>query len=468
MSASISLAPTLSTLFFLTISALSLTAMLLAVQQLWERHAHFVVAGSVMLALCFLALPAAQATDRIIINGDGCQVTEEDAIGIFLSSDLYLRVDYPNTSWRFGLRNLGMKGLNIVDVALQGAQFTSKQYIVKRAGMADMFVPYDDRSHTYYDMSFGDNRLDQIDPADLPSQNGALVFFRTLRGGHYVRDTVPKIAVECRDAGMGWLCKEPGSHMRRRIHEVVVWAVYDAFNYDYIIEYTFREDGGINFRVGATGFNLPGGTSKPHVHNGIWRVSTKLFDRLDNQAVEWVHVEDSQGYIATDSELPIPNEESYDWEPPKFSSIIVQSSTQTNDYGHLMGYEFFPDDRTGTGRFSTRPQDHEMWTQHDQYLTNDDPGEDGTGSGTNNWLYTWYSPDNYLLTYLNGEPIGGTGDGVVLWYTGSVHHEPTDADNQMGSGGRTGITLMHWSGFDMVPHNLFDYNPLGGPPHCGQ
>ncbi len=468
MSASISLAPTLSTLFFLTISALSLTAMLLAVQQLWEWPAHFVVAGSVMLALCFLALPAAQATDRIIINGDGCQVTEEDAIGIFLSSDLYLRVDFPDSHWRFGLRNQGMKGLNIVDVALQGAQFTSKQYIVKRAGMADMFVPYDDRSHTYYDMSFGDNRLDQIDPADLPSQNGALVFFRTLMGGHYVRDTVPKIAVECRDAGMGWLCKEPGSHMRRRIHEVVVWAVYDAFNYDYIIEYTFREDGGINFRVGATGFNLPGGTSKPHVHNGIWRVSTKLFDRLDNQAVEWVHVEDSQGYIATDSELPIPNEESYDWEPPKFSSIIVQSSTQTNDYGHLMGYEFFPDDRTGTGRFSTRPQDHEMWTQHDQYLTNDDPGEDGTGSGTNNWLYTWYSPDNYLLTYLNGEPIGGTGDGVVLWYTGSVHHEPTDADNQMGSGGRTGITLMHWSGFDMVPHNLFDYNPLGGPPHCGQ
>jgi len=22
---------------------------------------------------------------------------------------------------------------------------------------------------------------------------------------------------------------------------------------------------------------------------------------------------------------------------------------------------------------------------------------------------------------------------------------------------------MHWSGFDLVPHNLFDANPLGGP-----
>ena len=102
---------------------------------------------------------------------------------------------------------------------------------------------------------------------------------------------------------------------------------------------------------------------------------------MDNQALEFVHVEDSQGYTATDSELPIPTEQSVDWEPLKFSSIMVQSATQTNDYGHLMGYEFLPGDRTGTGRFSQRTQDKEMWTQHDQYLTNDNSGEDGSGSG---------------------------------------------------------------------------------------
>ena len=109
----------------------------------------------------------------------------------------------------------------------------------------------------------------------------------------------------------------------------------------------------------------------------------------------------------------------------------------------------------------------ETFTQHDQDLTNDNPGEDGTGTGINNWLYTWYDPNSYLLSYLNGQPLGGTGDGIVLWYFGSTHHEPTDADNQMGNGGRTGITLVHWLGFEMVPHNFFDYNPLGGPPRCG-
>jgi hypothetical protein len=458
--ASISYAPTLPNIFFLTIFGLALMAMLPAVQPLWKRHARFAVAISAMLLLCFLALPVAHATDRVIINTDGCQVTEEDALGIQLGHDLYLRIDYPDSHWRFGLRNQGLKGMAMVDVSIQAAQFPSRQYIIKHAGLADMFVPYDDRSHTYYDMSFGNDRMDQIDQADLPAQNAALVYFRNQRGPLYVRDSVPKIAVECREVGLGWLCKEPGNHVRRRIHDVVVWAVFDAFNYDYIIEYTFHEDGSISFRDGATGYNLPGGQSKPHVHNPFWRVSTKLFNRTDNQAFQFSHVEDSNGYIATDSENPIPTETSLDWDPLQFTSVMVQSASQANSYGHLMGYEFLPADMTGQGKFQ------ETWTHHFEYLTNDDPGEDGSGSGSNNWRYTWYNPNNYLLTYLNNEPIGGTGDGIVLWYISSVHHEPTDNDNQQGNGNRTGITLIHWAGFDMEPHNMFDYNPLGGPPAC--
>jgi primary-amine oxidase len=427
-----------------------------------RRGARFLLAGSTGLAIFLLAIPPAYATDVVIINGSGCQVTEEDAIGPVLHHDLYLRIDYPNTHWRFGLRNMGLKGTQALDVTLQGAQWTSPQYIIKRAGMAEMFVPYDDRSETYYDMSFGYDRMDQIDQADLPSENAALVYFRTQEPGTllYVRDSVPKLGVECRDEGIGYLCKGD-SPTRRRIQEVVVWSVFDAFNYDYIIEYTFHEDGRITFRSGATGYNLPGNTSEPHVHNGLWRVSTKLLGRDDNQGLQFAHVEDANGYIATDSYTPIPFVETADWNQLQFSSITVQSLTQTNDYGHYIGYQFYPYNRWGQGHFQ------ETFTQHDQDLTNNDPGEDGTGTGYNNWLYTWYNPNNYLLQYLDGEPLGGEGDGIVLWYFGGTHHEPTDADNQMGSGDRTGITLVHWLGFEMVPHNFFDYNPLGGPPRCG-
>ena len=413
------------------------------------------------VSACLLAVAPAYATDRLIINSTGCQVTEEDAIGIRLQHDLYLRIDYPNTHWRFGLRNMGLKGTQVLDVSIQGAQYTSPQYIIKRAGLTEMFVPYDDRSETYYDMSFGPDRLDQIDAADLPSPNGALVSFRNRVGNLYVRDTVPKVGVECRDEGVAWLCKEPGSHTRRRAQEVVVWSVFDAFNYDYIIEYTFHEDGRITFRSGATGYNLPGATSKPHVHNGLWRVSTKLLGRDDNEALQFSHVEDSTGFRATDSYNTMPTEQTTDWDQSEFTNVTIQSETQNNDYGHPIGYQFYPYNRQGQGHFQ------ETFSQHDQDLTNDNTGEDGTGSGSNNWLYSWYSPNSYLVSYLNNQPLGGTGDGIVLWYFGSAHHEPTDSDNQMGSGGRTGITLIHWSGFEMGPHNFFDYNPLGGPGRCG-
>ena len=442
----------------------SLSTLRSTLQHIAPQQLRLLLATSLaVLAVLLAVTPPAAATDVMIINGPGCQVTEEDAVGLLLSHDLYLRIDYPNTHWRFGLRNLGMKGPQLLNVSIQGAQYQSPQYIIKRAGMAEMFVPYDDRSHTYYDMSFGNDRLDSMDQADLPSQNAALVYFRNSARGtlFYTRDAQPKIGVECRDEGIGWLCKEPGNHMRRRIQEVVVWSVYDAFNYDYIIEYTFHEDGRITFRAGATGFNLPFDTSEPHVHNGLWRVSTKLLGRDDNQVVQFVHQEDANGFIATDSFNPIPNEETADWNQSQFSSLLVQSQTQTNDYGHAIGYEFYPYDRKGQGHFQ------ETFTQHDQDLTNDNPGEDGTGTGLNNWVYTFEYPSDYLSSYLNNQPLGGTGDGIVLWYFGSTHHEPTDADNAMGSGGRTGITLMHWMGFEMIPHNFFDYNPLGGPGRCG-
>jgi hypothetical protein len=432
------------------------------------RPAGLLIATVLAMVAGLSAVSHAQARDKIIINATGCQVTEENAYsnGIFYNTDLYLRIDFPNSHWRFGLRDQGLKGLSMVDVSLQAAQFTTKQYMIKHAGLADIFVPYDDGTFKAYDMS-SLHEQDPMDPADLPSQNGALVYLRTPSGNNYLRDPFPKVAVECRDAGIAWLCKQPGNHIRRRAQEVVVWGVYDGQNYDNIIEYTFREDGSIGFRYGATGYNLPSKPNAPHVHNGLWRVSTQLFGRTDNQVLEFEHTENADGTIATDSENPITNETALTWEPLKFSSVVVQSTSQMNDYGDLMGYEFLPQDRTGTGRFSQRPQDKELWTQNDYYLTNDNPGEDGSGQGHNNWRYTWYSPDDYLLTYLNNEVLGGTGNGIVLWTISSSHHEPSDLDNQQGQGGRTGVTLVHWNGMEMEPHNLFDYNPLGGPARCG-
>ena len=56
------------------------------------------------------------------------------------------------------------------------------------------------------------------------------------------------------------------------------------------------------------------------------------------------------------------------------------------------------------------------------------------------------------------------GTDVVLWYLATAHHDPIDEDRQPD--GMYGVTLAHFFGFELNPHNLFPQNPLGGPKIC--
>ena len=156
------------------------------IRRLGTRHSRLLMAGGIaLMALLTSSVAFAQGRDKIIIDGNACQVTEEDAfpfLGQFFQQNLYLRVDFPDSDshWRFGLRNDGLKGLSIVDVAIQAAQFTSKQYMIKHAGLADIFVPYDDGTFNPYDMHYSDNSMDQIESADLPTYLSSLVYLRSL------------------------------------------------------------------------------------------------------------------------------------------------------------------------------------------------------------------------------------------------------------------------------------------------
>ena len=476
-----------------------------ATRRSWTRK---VLVATTRVALMTLLVPGlAFAQDQTIINGTSCKVILEDAQVDFCQAnfcggagnpcpdgprlddtqkcyynkDVYLRVDFPDpvpgkpgTHWRFGLRDDGLKGLSIVDATVKAGQLPAPVYVIKHAGLADIFVPYDDGSYETYDMQGGYQNLDPIQAEDLPPQLSSLVYLRRKDPNGYSPDLQPKVAVECRDSGISWLCKtrgDPSQSIRRRLHEVVVWAVFDGDDYDNIIEYRFREDGSVGFRYGATGFNIPGDghqyplPSTPHVHNGFWRVSTQLFGRTDNELTRFQHLDNGDGTF-TNSDVSVPKETSVMWVPEQFTSLTVQSQSQLNGHQHQMGYEFGPWNRTGTARQST-----DEWTEADFYVTNDHPGEDGfdLSNPPNDWRFVWHSPNDYLLNkYLNHEVIGDPAPGIVVWYTSSAHHEPSDLDRHTGDQGDayTGVTLTHWSGFDMDPHNLFDSNPVGDPVHC--
>jgi Cu2+-containing amine oxidase len=120
-----------------------------------------------------------------------------------------------------------------------------------------------------------------------------------------------------------------------------------------------------------------------------------------------------------------------------------------------MGYELHPE-RIGTARHA------EPWTQRDFWLSRWNVVEEYS------WAYPWASPDNYLFPFTSQpvpEPVNPAD--VVLWYMASGHHHPADEDREnQEAGGSFAVTLAHWFGFTLEPHNYFDANPLGAPSIC--
>src|SRR5580704_5830680 len=122
--------------------------------------------------------------------------------------------------------------------------------------VSDYFVPYHPGSPRYYDLSAFNFQLTSVTSADCPACQG---------GG----PISPHVCKEVRDRGLMW--KDYGGV--RRGEELILWGAIDADNYRYIQEYTFRDDGVVIGRMGATGQNLPGDELEPHAHNAIWRIN---------------------------------------------------------------------------------------------------------------------------------------------------------------------------------------------------
>lgn len=343
--------------------------------------------------------------------------------------------------------------------------------VLRSAGIAEILTSYNNRTEdAFYDTQFANwtNWRDTVTPADAGSDPHA--FLLTLskdQDGSFG----PSVVTECRDRGPAWLCKGKLGSFVRRGHELVLWGIFDTGNYDYITEYGFQDDGTITMRLGAAGYNNPNtppGPTEAHMHDALWRVELDLNGRLfedrapaPNKALLTRHIEpepsDPSGLHAVEKQVPFNGgfEGFEDWDPKQFNTLLVEGAS-TNAWGDQMGYELEPL-RTGTARhFAQPPGGKNVWTQHDFWVTRADRPDASA------WASPWKNPDDYLLPYINGESVS---EGpLVLWYLTSAHHDPTDEDRDLK--GNFAVTLTHWFGFSLRPHNFFDHNPLGGPSKC--
>jgi Copper amine oxidase, enzyme domain len=382
--------------------------------------------------------------------------------------------NFPEVTWSICLAKGSMKGVWIASADIKRKPGDPFIRVLSQAGPAELFVPYHNNppSRTYDMNPYA--VLDPVTPSDV-GPNGTVLTFPG--------DTQPLLAREIRDRGIAYLCKNnpyPVYNKVRRGQELVYWSVYDTGNYDYIIQYGFRDDGTITFRMGATGYNSGARPFEAHMHNVLWRINADIAGGSANNVFLDTHneVPSPEPSLAVDTSTQVLSEAFFDWDPKTFTTLRVQDATAVNAFGQPMGYELEPL-RTGSSRHfnSGPPFPTEYFTQHDFAVTRYHANELTWATGASH-----VPPDGYLLPqvgYTSLPPYGPppappnaesvTNSDVVLWHMSAAHHDPVDEDRPNypanPSPGK-GITLVHWTGFDFVPHDFFDYNPLGGPTLC--
>ena len=132
--------------------------------------------------------------------------------------------------------------------------------VLNDARVSELFVPYHDGSRRFFDVSVFFERNLNLNSTDCPRSLGEII-------GN------GKVCRQVRDRGIAWKVDEQG----RRGTELVLWSVLDAFNYNYIIEWAFHDDGTIVGRVGTTGPKNRGPDDNiGHMHTVSWRLDIDL------------------------------------------------------------------------------------------------------------------------------------------------------------------------------------------------
>lgn len=304
-----------------------------------------------------------------------------------------------------------------------GASFVSVLWDMR---VSDYFVPYHAGSPRFYDLSGFNFKLTAINTDDCPASVGGTVLS-------------PHICKEVHDRGLMW--KDFGGV--RRGEELVLWGAINAANYRYVQEYTFRDDGTIIGRMGATGQNLPGNELEPHAHNAIWRIDIDLgaTSNSNNNVTLVRHVEnigDPAGK-ASDTEVSITKASGMTWGVRTHDALSVSNAALKNARNDLSEYRLEPLVIGGLTRH------REPFTQNEYWVTPFSPAQFAARE---------------LPSYVATQPSVANTD-IVLWYKGSLHHHPRDEDGVYNSSHMwIGTAHLMWTGFALVPHNVFDCSPF--------
>ena len=292
--------------------------------------------------------------------------------------------------------------------------------VLGRAGLSEIFVPYQSGQPRFLDLSLG------FDLLQASSRDAGVCGRVVGRNNKVVREVVDK----------GPLWKNDDEVIRGQ--KMLLWGTMDAANYNYIVRYEFHDDGTIKFRLAGTAVNLPSAPREPHTHNALWRVDVNL-NGADGDSVNVLRHVETVGSATWENVVQPFNggkEGPLNYRPAEFTQLQAVDSSLTNGLGRQTAYDIRPLYR-GVVRHAEPFMRHDFWVTVNRAAEQRFP---------------------QLPTYANGEGILNAD--IVVWLVTPVLHVPRTEDGIETGGRWKGVALAMWGGFDMRPRDLFDGTPF--------
>ena len=389
-------------------------------------------------------------------------------------------------NWRFHLRPDQRVGAVLSLVSYQEQLDGPARSVMYQGHLSEIFVPYMDPSFGWYRRNF-------IDVGEFMAGGLAKALLRGRDCPDYATyiDTVisndkgrPRtlpdtICVFERETGdpawRHWSSEMPDS---RRSRDLVVRVGAVVGNYDYLLDWIFRQDGAIEVRVGATGIlevkatkdkdALQAGSDADaygrfvdrnivavnHDHYFSYRLdldidgTTNRFvaDRLVTQRLPADHPRRS--LWVREEHVPASEHEArldINLERPALWRVL--SSDRRNSSGYPTSFQLFPGRNANTllskddyPRRRAGFIDHHLWVTPQRDGERHAAGDHPTLSEPGQGLPAWTAADR---------PIRDRD--VVVWHTIGMHHLPRSEDWP--------VMPTMWYGFELRPFDFFDRNP---------
>ena len=345
--------------------------------------------------------------------------------------------------------NLTVSAVKKFGLVITGASFQKPGspflYVLNDGRLGEIFVPYHGDQNRFLDISDHD-----FNPLPLPSAKFPPPR-QVIGGGMICKEVRDYLAY----MNAGHTTFPQGPIRIRYGQEVVYFSVLDAYNYAYIMEWTFRDDGAIQVRAGSTGPKYPDDFKIGHMHDFTWRLDIDLNGADRNSAYLTSHKEKltASPSTAEDTKELIEEEGSRVWHPQLFNTLQIFASGLQNGNGRPTYYELVPR-RTGTARHNGTEEDNEDYTKKDFWVSVYNP----------NQIFAVNLP-----TYIEN-PKPTVNKDLVIWYTGSEHHDgctksPGETECNSRDEDKNTVEVL-WTGFDLIPNNLFDHTPFyPNPPN---